>query len=107
MEEGKIYKGNIISTFGRDLTTDPQVYEVSGLTSSMEIVSAEIADANLEFGDVMTIRLNIETSPLSSATATGLISIAAAAPEGVCYSLKLTAMKFHCISSVLTCKHHV
>ena len=66
LEFGEVYVGNRISTFGKDLDLDPQVYELSGLQSSHKIVSAMLcdeseadsattctADADLELGSTI------------------------------------------------------
>ena len=42
LETGQIFNGNQISTFGRDLDTDPQEYVIKGLQSNHKVVSAMV-----------------------------------------------------------------
>ena len=44
LENGQIYQGNRVSTFGKDLDTDPQVFTLTGLQSSHKIVRALVCD---------------------------------------------------------------
>ena len=54
LESGQIFAGNRISTFGKDIDLDPQVYELTGLGSSHKIVSAMVCDETEDNVDAVT-----------------------------------------------------
>ena len=59
-EGGQIFNGNQVSTFERDLDTDPQVYEVKGLQSNHKIVSAMVCSETETDGATCTAHAGLE-----------------------------------------------